>query len=637
MSDVEKVLVEITRAKKSKRRFVLVGASAAVLVVCLAASYLTQGAMSGRPRLRGQPGLVDQQPWQTASALSGLAASAEEKQFARQAERLADHEVDQAFAMALRQAEMETNVLAGPALKIQQKVNALAGRVKDDQAAVDGLNAQVEAAAKRGGAAAASLGDDLDVAKARLQLDTDESNDASTDLDRASGDKRAQIQQELTAREASMQKYDSQANSQGEPAVISQKRFATLAKRIGAWLDQRSRQDSIEQAQAQTDADVASLTAQYAALHEQSKAAATTIVAENAGAAANGAAQPDAVVGGSGAKGKLARMARVHELEQINSILEDRLDTERQLSTVYEKWIAQIGLQHRIVLHLVLQSMAGIAALLLGAVLVWWLVQALLDRAVDRAVVDARSIHTLRTVASLAIEGLTLLLVLLFVFGAPSQMPTILGLCVAGLTVVFQNFILAFFGWFMLMGRNGIRVGDWVEINGVAGEVVEVGLFRTTLLETGNGTDKGHPTGRRARFLNSFAVTGQFFNFSTAGQWTWDEISVNVPPGEGSYQTIEAIHKAVLQQTEKDAMLAEKEWKGVSRQHVLGQLSAAPLVNLRPAASGIDILVRYVTRAKDRFEMRNKLYQAVIDLLHKPAGATADATVAGAADAAAQK
>jgi hypothetical protein len=103
----------------------------------------------------------------------------------------------------------------------------------------------------------------------------------------------------------------------------------------------------------------------------------------------------------------------------------------------------------------------------------------------------------------------------------------------------------------------------------------------------------------------------------------WDEISVNVPPGEGSYQTIEAIHKAVLQQTEKDAMLAEKEWKGVSRQHVLGQLSAAPLVNLRPAASGIDILVRYVTRAKDRFEMRNKLYQTVIELLHKPPAAPA--------------
>jgi hypothetical protein len=52
---------------------------------------------------------------------------------------------------------------------------------------------------------------------------------------------------------------------------------------------------------------------------------------------------------------------------------------------------------------------------------------------------------------------------------------------------------------------------------------------------------------------------------------------------------------------------------------VLGQFSAAPSVDMRPAASGIDILVRYVTRAQDRFEMRNKLYKAVIELMQKPA------------------
>ena len=230
-------------------------------------------------------------------------------------------------------------------------------------------------------------------------------------------------------------------------------------------------------------------------------------------------------------------MAHVHELAQIHAILEDRLDTEKQLSAVYAKWIAQVKLQHRIVVHLILQSMAGIAGLILCAVMVWWLVQVLLDRmTAGGAGMDRRNVHTLRTIASLAIEVVTLALLLLAVFGAPQQMPTILGLGAAGLTVVFQDFILAFFGWFVLMGKNGIRVGDWVEINGVGGEVAEVGLFRTALLETGNWTDKGHPTGRRVTFINSFAVTGQFFNFSTAGQWMWDEISLNVPAGEGYVQ-----------------------------------------------------------------------------------------------------
>jgi small-conductance mechanosensitive channel len=601
----------------SKGRAVLVAVAAGILAVCLVASFLTRGAMANLPFLNGQSGgasgLVDQRPWQTVAALAPLAVSAEEKQYAREAEKLADHEVDQAFAMALRQAEMETRLLSGPALELQQKVNGLAEQVKEDQAAMDTLTAQVAAATKSGAAAADSLGDDLDLAKARLQLDTDEMNDASDDLAHASGDKRGEIQQELTAREASMQKYDSQANGAGEIAVVSAKRYGTLKGRIGAWFDQRSRQSLLEQAKGQTDSDVASLTAQHAALDARSTAAAAKI--DDAGAPADGA--PDQ-------KKKLARMAHVHDLAQVHSILEDRLDTEKQLSVVYGKWIAQVKLQHRIVMHLILQSLAWIAGIVLAAVLAWWAVQMLLDRATaGTAAMDMRSVHTLRTVTTLAIEVLTLGLILLVLFGVPNQVPTILGLGAAGLTVVFQDFILAFFGWFVLMGRNGIRVGDWVEINGVGGEVVEIGLFRTALLETGNWTDKGHPTGRRVTFINNFAVTGQFFNFSTAGQWMWDEISVNVPSGEGTYKTIEAIHKAVLEQTEKDSKLAEAEWKGSNNLQGLGQFSAAPSVDMRPAASGIDILVRYVTRAGDRFEMRNTLYETVIELLHGPEEAEA--------------
>jgi len=249
---------------------------------------------------------------------------------------------------------------------------------------------------------------------------------------------------------------------------------------------------------------------------------------------------------------------------------------------------------------------------LLG-VLVWLGVLAL----VDRAKIDPSSQHRLRTIASLGIQLVTLVLVLLAIFGTPSQMPTILGLATAGLTVVFQDFILAFFGWFVLMGKNGIRLGDWVEINGVAGEVIEIGLFRTSLLETGNWSDKGHPTGRRVTFLNKFAISGQYFNFSTTGQWMWDEISVNVPSGEDSFQMIDQIHKTVVKETEEGGREAELEWQHAMKQHDLSPFSATTSVEMRPAGAGIDVLIRYVTRAGNRFEMRNRLYQAVIDLLQK--------------------
>ncbi len=571
-----------------------------MLVLCLVGGYLTRGAMAHLPFLNGgggvgvgEPaGLVDQKPWQTVQALAPLAVSAEEQMLAREAQRLADHEVDQAFAMALRQASMETRALTGEALVLQQKVAGLQGIVKEDQARVDSMTA----AAK--GAGPAANADDLESAKAQLQLDSDELADATDDLARVSGDRRGQIQQELSAREAAMKKFDAEIDGGGQTAVVSAKRYGTLYGRVAAWFDQRTRVGLLGQAKAEADRDVASLTAQHEAMEGESNAVAGQPAAAN-------------LPGAGAGKGRAAKLAQMHVLAQIHGILDDRIQTQKQLSAVYGRWIDQVKLQHRIVVHLMLQSVALIAFLGLCGALLAAGVRAMLNR----MKIDSRSLHTMETIASLGIQLVMLLLVLLVIFGAPKQMPTILGLATAGLTVVFQDFILAFFGWFVLMGRNGIRVGDWVEINGVGGEVVEIGLFRTSLLETGNWTDNGHPTGRRVTFINNFAISGQYFNFSTTGQWMWDEIKVNVPQGENSYKMIEAIHAAVEKETRENAKLAEEEWQRATKARGVSHFAAAPSVNLRPAASGIDILVRYVTRAGDRFELRNRLYQSILDVL----------------------
>lgn len=574
---------------------------AALLVLCLVGVWLTRGSMAHLPFRQGkgaaaQNTLVDQRPWQTIESLAPLAVSAEEQSLAREAERLADHEVDQAFALALRKASLQTHTLTGDALAIQQKVAQLQAMVKEDQTHVDALTASLK---QPNGSIADS--DDLDVAKAQLQLGNDELSDANEELARVSGDQRGQIQDELTAREAAMKKYDSQASG-GQIAILSSKRHGTLAGRISSWFDQRNRVDLIKQAKADTDADIARLIAEHGDLEKKAAAAST-------------AADSSSATGSSdGVKSKVARMSQAHALAQIHNIVEDQLDTQKQLSAVYGKWLAQVKLQHSIVGHLALQSLAWIAFLVLCGVLLSTAASSLLDR----ATMDRRRLHTLRTIATLGIQLLTLGVILLIIFGVPSQVPTILGLGAAGLTVVFQDFILAFFGWFILMGKNGIRVGDWVEINGVGGEVVEIGLFRTALLETGNWTDKGHPTGRRVTFINNFAITGQYFNFSTTGQWMWDEITVNIPPGVDSGKTIEAIHNTVVKETEKNAGLAEQEWQKSAHHNGLSQFKAMPSVDMRPASSGVDIVVRYVTRAGDRFDMRNRLYQSVIDLLHRP-------------------
>jgi small-conductance mechanosensitive channel len=207
------------------------------------------------------------------------------------------------------------------------------------------------------------------------------------------------------------------------------------------------------------------------------------------------------------------------------------------------------------------------------------------------------------------------LLALLVIFGPPTQLGTILGLAGAGLTIALKDFIIGFFGWFVLMGKNGIRLGDWVEVNGVTGEVVKLGMFHTVLLETGNWTDSGHPTGRRVTFTNSFAVEGHYFNFSTSGQWLWDELQIVLPTGQNPYPIADAIQKKVLEATAEGAQQAEREWLSAAKSRNMSALSAAPAINVKPVIGGIELSVRYITRANERFQMRAKLNHIAVELL----------------------
>jgi small-conductance mechanosensitive channel len=228
---------------------------------------------------------------------------------------------------------------------------------------------------------------------------------------------------------------------------------------------------------------------------------------------------------------------------------------------------------------------------------------------------DQKKLLTLRAVANIATRATGVILILLVIFGLPNQMATVLALAGAGLTVALKDFIVGFFGWFVLMGKNGIRHGDWVEINGVTGEVVEIGLFLTVLLETGNWNDSGHPTGRRVTFVNSYAIEGHYFNFSTSGQWLWDELQVALPAGLDPYPVADEIQKIVTKETEANAGLAEQEWKKMRNLRGTGNFAAGPAISVRPASVGFQILVRYVTRAAERHEQRSKLYYEIVALL----------------------
>jgi small-conductance mechanosensitive channel len=307
----------------------------------------------------------------------------------------------------------------------------------------------------------------------------------------------------------------------------------------------------------------------------------------------------------------MAMLQRMSDDQKETAAIAKRMGTEQQLAAIYANWASFVGVREKEFLHELFVSILWILLIAMAA----WVGNFAIQRAFARVALERRQMHTIRVMTLFLVQAAAFLAILLVVFGVPTNLGTMLALTTAGITVVMQDFILGFFGWFILMGRNGIRPGDWVEINGVGGEVADVSVFHTVLLETGNGTDAGHPTGRRVSFMNNYAIQGHFFNFSTTGQWMWDEIEVQVTDDE-PYAKAEAIQKIVAEETADSVRIAESEWDRVAPYYVKKSFSTAPVMSIRPSGAGVTVSVRYITRATERYQVRAKIYRAIVELLH---------------------
>jgi small-conductance mechanosensitive channel len=542
-----------------------------------------------------EPGLIDQRPLQTAQQFAKVTTTAEEKPFAEEALALGDKEMDLAFAAAVLDAQQHPPVLSAEAKAIQARLQQAEDALDTSKKRVDDLTA---AEAKASGAKKDALDDQLDLAKAQLELDQDEVDETKQDLTRAGGDPQGRIQTMLEQHEAASHSSDST-----RVTVSESPEARGLIHRFQRWSELHQKQLQLWRAKHDAEAAASSLSAKHVALENQ-------VQAQKQQSGGSPSAEGQAGSGEDSAALVKSTRRRAGNQKML-TILDKRIANETQLAGVYDKWISVVAAKQRAVLH---RGMIGVA-IILGILLVGLFFDGWLEHLLGKTSLDRRQVETLRAVTQVSLQVVTVLFILLVIFGPPNQLGTFLGLAGAGLTVALKDFIVGFLGWFVLMGKNGIRLGDWVEINGVTGEVVELGMFHTVLLETGNWTDSSHPTGRRVTFTNSFAIEGHYFNFSTSGQWLWDELQIVVPVGQDPYPIVDAIQKKVVEATGTSALQAEKEWKGTARSREMSSLSAAPAINIKPIIGGIEIAVRYITRANERYQLRAKLYESAVGLL----------------------
>jgi small-conductance mechanosensitive channel len=590
-----------------------IGAIALVLLLGAAVYGLIRTAQppSGLRSTGSVPGAaqapaVDQTPIRTALKLAQMPTTAEELPFAQEALRIADHEMDLAYAAAERALEEHPAPLSADAKGIQERLKQAEDALDADNALVARLTAEE---AKATGAKKDALDDQLVVATAHQEEHQDEVDDAKEDLARAGGDPKARIEAMVQEHKASSQAID---NLKITVSTAVEERG--LLHRYTQWMALHQKQALLWEAKQQAESAAAAFSAKHNALNAQveaeRKGASPSAEIPSAAESSTGGGTPTKLSREDSAALLKAAKQRAASQKTLAS-LDKRIEDQKQLAENYGKWIGVLAAKQRAVVHAALIGITTVLVILLiGIFFDSWL-----ERLLGKLSLDRRQIETLRTVTSVGVQVFAVLFILLVIFGPPGQLGTFLGLAGAGLTVALKDFIVGFLGWFVLMGKNGIRLGDWVEINGVTGEVVELGMFHTVLLETGNWTDSGHPTGRRVTFTNNFAIEGHYFNFSTSGQWLWDELQVILPPGQDPYPLIEALQKKVLEATAETAKQAEQEWKSAASSRDMKALSAAPAINVKPVAGGVEIAVRYITRANERYQLRAKLYQAAVELM----------------------
>jgi small-conductance mechanosensitive channel len=555
--------------------------------------------------------LVDQSPLLTARSLLPLAATLEEKQLALQAERLGNHSVDLAFTDALHRAALAQPPQTDEIKKLETAKGKAQAAVEGGQLLLLRLTRQLAGARE---AQKGALEDQIEVAKAQLELDKDELEAASNDLAKAGGDPQAKIKRLKEAHEAA-DRESSQAMVAAKPSPVFQP--GSLIGRILEWRAQRAKYARLDQARLEALAKGQTLAKRQIEIQAQAHTEKDDREAAKFWAA-NLVKESATTGGGPGrdqAKSAVSYLQQYGEVQRRLAIMARRTQDQQALAETYGAWMGLVDGYRNAALHRVLTQLLVI----LGLALLAYLLGVLIGQSFQReAAGDRASVAAHKSVFKVILRVVMALAILLLMLGIPPQATTVFGLAGAGLTVALKDFIVAFFGWFILMGKNGIRVGDWVEIRGVGGEVVEIGLLRTVILETGSWSDAGHPTGRRVAFVNNFAIEGHFFNFSTSGKWMWDELRVLIQPGQDPYPVIDGVQRLVEQQTETNAKVAEAEWQQTAARYRVKAFTAVPGVQVVPGTNGMEVRARYITRAFERHETRLRLNQAVVELMHGP-------------------
>ena len=287
------------------------------------------------------------------------------------------------------------------------------------------------------------------------------------------------------------------------------------------------------------------------------------------------------------------------------------LDIYKRTTT---NWRNAVDSQYQAEMKGLLLRLAGLA-LILGVVLG---VSELWRRATFRYITDTRRRYQFLLIRRIVLWFLIAIIVATAFASELGAITTFAGLMTAGIAVALQNVILSIAGYFFLIGKYGVRVGDRVQIAGVTGDVVDVGLVRLQLMEV-TGGPAPLPTGRVVAFSNAvvFQASSGMFKQIPGTNFLWHEITLTLD-SKSNYRQVEqrmmeAVNKVFAEYRDK----MEMQRRNVERSLNSTLAAFAPESRLHLTQTSLEIVIRYPVEMGNSGEIDNRVTREILDAMER--------------------
>ena len=195
-----------------------------------------------------------------------------------------------------------------------------------------------------------------------------------------------------------------------------------------------------------------------------------------------------------------------------------------------------------------------------------------------------------------------------------------IGIISAGIAFALQEVLLSIAGWIAIFISNIYKPGDRIEMNGIKGDVIDIGVSRTTLMEIGEWVNSDNYSGRIVQVSNAFVFKGPVRNYSTDFPFVWDEINLPFKYGTDIQLVNQVILGCARNLLEEYANYAKTYWKQMVRKYMIEDAHVEPTLTCTLTDNCIEFNLRYVVDYKKRRITKDKLYAAIYDAIQQSGG-----------------